>query len=67
MRFHKFLIGLSADRVPVWVMNGSFNVTESAVTNLENIMVFDDPEIAMTFFEEFKRLHRVSQVLKITK
>jgi phosphatidylserine/phosphatidylglycerophosphate/cardiolipin synthase-like enzyme len=45
--------------------NGSFNVTESAVTNLENIMVFDDPEIAMTFFEEFKRLHRVSQPLKI--
>ena len=62
---HKFLIGLSAERTPVWVMNGSFNVTESAVTNLENIMVFDDPEIAMTFFEEFKRLHRVSQPLKI--
>ena len=62
---HKFLIGLSANRIPIWVMNGSFNVTESAVTNLENIMIFDDPEIAVTFFEEFKRLHGISKELKI--
>ena len=26
-------------------MNGSFNVTESAVTNLENIMIFDDQHL----------------------
>lgn len=64
---HKFLIGLSAAREPIWVMNGSFNVTESAVTNLENIMIFDDPEIAGTFFDEFKRLHRMSQQLRIKK
>jgi len=64
---HKFLIGLNADRTPIWVMNGSFNVTESAVTNLENIMIFDDPEIAQTFFEEFKRLHRISKTLTIKK
>ena len=62
---HKFLIGLSAARVPIWVMHGSFNVTESAVTNLENIMIFDDPEIASTFFDEFKRLHKISKTLKI--
>lgn len=62
---HKFLIGLDKDRTPIWVMNGSFNVTESAITNLENIMIFDDPEIANTFFEEFKRLHRISKTLKI--
>jgi hypothetical protein len=62
---HKFLIGLSPERIPIWIMNGSFNVTESAVTNLENIMIFDDPEIANTFFDEFKRLHRISQTLKI--
>ena len=64
---HKFLIGLSKDRVPIWVMNGSFNVTESAITNLENIMIFDDPEISTTFFDEFKRLHRMSQKLNIKK
>jgi len=62
---HKFLIGLNAARIPLWVMNGSFNVTESAVTNIENVMIFDDPEIATTFFEEFKRLHRISKPLKI--
>ena len=62
---HKFLIGLSVEREPIWVMNGSFNVTESAVTNLENIMIFDDPEIASTFFDEFKRLHHISKPLKI--
>ena len=64
---HKFLIGLSAAREPVWVINGSFNVTESAVTNLENIMIFHDPGIAATFFEEFKRLHKVAKPLKIQK
>jgi hypothetical protein len=62
---HKFLIGLSATREPLWVMNGSFNVTESAVTNIENIMIFDDPEISSTFFDEFKRIHRISKPLKI--
>lgn len=62
---HKFLIGLNSKRIPIWIMNGSFNVTESAVTNIENVMIFDDPEIAATFFEEFKRLHRISKPLKI--
>jgi len=62
---HKFLIGLTATREPLWVMNGSFNVTESALTNIENSMMFDDPEIATTFFEEFKRLHRIAKPLKI--
>ena len=62
---HKFFLGLNASREPLWVMNGSFNVTESAVTNIENVMIFDDPEIATTFFEEFKRIHKISKPLKI--
>lgn len=62
---HKFLCGMNAAREPIWVMNGSFNVTESAVTNIENVMLFDDPEIAETFFEEFKRIHKISKALKI--
>ncbi len=62
---HKFLLGLNEAREPIWIMNGSFNVTESAVTNIENLMVFDDPEIAQTFFEEFKRVHKISKPLKI--
>lgn len=62
---HKYLCGLNAAREPIWVMNGSFNVTESAVTNIENLMIFDDPEIAQTFFDEFKRVHKISKPLKI--
>lgn len=62
---HKFLLGMNAAREPIWVMNGSFNVTESAVSNIENVMIFDDPEIAGTFFDEFKRIHRISRPLKI--
>jgi hypothetical protein len=62
---HKFLIGLDLERNPLWIMNGSFNVTESAITNIENVMIFDDPEIANTFFEEFKRLHKMARPLKI--
>jgi len=62
---HKFLCGLNVAREPIWVMNGSFNVTESAVTNIENLMIFDDPEISTTFFDEFKRIHKISKPLKI--
>ena len=62
---HKFLCGLNAAREPIWVMNGSFNVTESAVTNIENVMIFDDPEISTSFFDEFKRIHKISKPLKI--
>ncbi|MDA7838952.1 phospholipase D-like domain-containing protein [bacterium] len=62
---HKFLIGLSAAREPIWLMNGSFNITESALRHIENVMILDDPEIATTFFEEFKRVHRISKPLRI--
>ena len=62
---HKFLCGLNEAREPIWVMNGSFNITESACTNLENLMSFDDREIAQTFFEEFKRVFKISKPLKI--
>tara|TARA_B100000767_G_C19727255_1_gene520035 strand:+ start:633 stop:1205 length:573 start_codon:yes stop_codon:yes gene_type:complete len=62
---HKFLIGLSEAREPIWLMNGSFNITESALRHIENVMILDDPEIAGTFFDEFKRIHRISKPLKI--
>ena len=62
---HKFLIFLNTAREPIGCMNGSFNVTESALNHIENMMLFDDPEIATTFFEEFKRIHKISKPLKI--
>ena len=64
---HKFLVGLDENREPIWVSNGSFNLTENAVTNIENVMIFDDPEIATDFFDEFKRIYAISSPLKIRK
>lgn len=64
---HKFLVGLDENREPIWVSNGSFNLTENAVTNIENVMIFDDPEIATDFFDEFKRIYAISSPLKIKK
>jgi phosphatidylserine/phosphatidylglycerophosphate/cardiolipin synthase-like enzyme len=61
----KFLIFLNAAREPMGCITGSFNLTESALRHIENMVMFDDPEIAETFFEEFKRIHKISKPLKI--
>lgn len=58
---HKFIIGCSEDSTPLWVMNGSFNMTESAMTNIENMMLFEDPEVAKAFYEEFCRVFKISK------
>jgi hypothetical protein len=63
---HKFLIGLDANREPKWVMNGSFNMTQSAMTNLENLMIMHDSAIAGAYFEEFKRVAKISTPLKLS-
>jgi len=62
---HKFLCGLNATGTPIWVTNGSFNMTENATTNLENLMVMEDPDIARCYFDEFKRVHALSKELKL--
>lgn len=62
---HKFLVGLDSSGVPIWVSNGSFNMTESATSNLENIMIMEDPEVAKCYFDEFRRVHALSKELKI--
>jgi phosphatidylserine/phosphatidylglycerophosphate/cardiolipin synthase-like enzyme len=58
---HKFLCGLDHNRNAIWVMNGSFNLTESAVTNLENVMFLQDSVIANSFLEEFLRIYHRAQ------
>lgn len=52
---HKFLVGFD-DCGPSWVSLGSFNVTKSAVSNLENMLVFKDRKLAKIFSLEFNRL-----------
>ena len=62
---HKFLIGLDNTGKAIWVSNGSFNMTEHATTNLENLMIMEDPDVANAFLEEFKRVHKLSKPLKL--
>ena len=62
---HKFLVGLNAEGKPIWVTNGSFNFTTSATSNLENLMVMEDEDVAECYFQEFKRVHALSSPLKL--
>jgi len=62
---HKFLVGLDTNGIPIWVTNGSFNMTENATTNLENLMIMEDAEVAKCYFDEFKRVHALSTELKL--
>jgi hypothetical protein len=61
---HKFLIGLDGTGKPLWCTNGSFNMTTHALSNLENLMVIDDADIADVFLDEFRRVHGISKPLR---
>ena len=62
---HKFLVALDSQKKPLWVCNGSFNITESAKTNIENMVVYEDPNIATIFLEEYERIYKISKKLKL--
>ena len=57
---HKFVVGLNKDKKPTWVASGSFNITRSAESNLENIMIMNDTDIARQYYNEFKRIRQIS-------
>ena len=58
---HKFVVGLDSKRKPLFVATGSFNITKSAESNLENMIIVDDPDIAQQYFLEFQRVRRMSK------
>ncbi len=59
---HKFLMGLSREKVPEWVITGSFNFTRPAAEiHDENVMYTDEPAVVLRFFAEFNRLYEGSQ------
>lgn len=62
---HKFLVGMDKDENPIWVSTGSFNLTESACTNIENMMIIENKEIAGEFLNEFQRLFKIAKHLKL--
>jgi len=62
---HKFLIGMDAHENPIWVSTGSFNLTESACTNIENLQVIENPAVAKIYMQEFKRLFTIAKPLPL--
>lgn len=62
---HKFLVGLDESKKPLWLANGSFNFTKSAVNHLENTMIIENEDVAKLFKAEFMRLFPISRPLKI--
>jgi phosphatidylserine/phosphatidylglycerophosphate/cardiolipin synthase-like enzyme len=62
---HKFLIGMNEKQIPIWVSTGSFNLTESATSNIENMMIIENKEIAKAFLEEFQRLYPLAKKLSL--
>ena len=62
---HKFMVGMSAQGDPMWVITGSFNFTESATKHLENCLVISDPDVAQVYLDEFVNLYKISKRLKI--
>jgi len=49
--------------VPYCVLTGSFNMTEKAKEHLENVVVIEDPKIAMAYFIDFSMIFLGSQPL----
>jgi phosphatidylserine/phosphatidylglycerophosphate/cardiolipin synthase-like enzyme len=62
---HKFLVGMDESQAPIWVSTGSFNLTESATNNIENLMIIENRAVAMTFLQEFQRLYKLSKPLPL--
>lgn len=58
---HKFLVGMDENQKPVWVSTGSFNLTESACSNIENLMIIENTDVATAFLEEFQRLYPLAK------
>jgi len=62
---HKFLVGMDRNQKPIWVSTGSFNLTESACTNIENLMIIENTEVATAFLQEFQRLYPLAKTLSL--
>lgn len=62
---HKFLVGMDSHQKPLWVSTGSFNMTQSATSNLENLMIIESPEVAEVYLKEFQRLYPLAKTLRL--
>lgn len=58
---HKFMVGISKNGQPLWVLTGSMNWSLHAQHNLEHVLMIEDPNVAKSFREEFKRIRAISR------
>ena len=57
----KAIILMDYEKRPYKVITGSFNYTQNAGNNIENITVFRDPIIAQNYLDEFNRVYSISK------
>ena len=57
----KAIVLMDYERRPYKVLCGSFNYTQNAQNNIENLTVFRDPIIAQNFLDEFSRTFTISK------
>ena len=63
---HKFLVGCEEGGKPVRLLLGSFNFTNHALVNLENLVRLEHPPLAEAFRKEFTRLWDISKAIRST-
>jgi len=57
----KAIILMDYEKRPYKVITGSFNFTNNAQNNIENITIFKCPKIAKSYIEEFHRCWKISK------
>ena len=58
---HKFIVGLNVTGDPLWVITGSFNMTQHATRNRENVIALYDPLAIQAYLSEFLSIWTESQ------
>ena len=61
---NKFII-LFNDGKPYAVITGSYNYTQNARDNIENIVYIEDSAIAEEYSKEFERILKMSKPLRL--
>lgn len=57
----KAIVLMDYEKRPYKVLCGSFNYTQNAQNNIENLTVFRDQKIAQNYLDEFKRVWDISK------
>lgn len=58
---HKFLVFMDESLCPVSVWTGSFNMSINSSHSIENVVVINDRNIAMQYYQEWQRVYSISK------